>query len=211
MEGRRDGSTSSTGISVVYLVVHLSLLSCFNLQSQLTLQYFLDPLSVGKLCLVLEMGTRKEPIAISSLGRVQGAKLNRDTNASQESLASHPLLSPPPTLSVSTSPSASPQPESNATGRPTSPKYVPYTPRHRVSTSQVTAQSSPPSLGGITGGGATPQLQLQNLKAAAQNAQLTAGSVGWAICEKLFQEGEGPEWEDIWTAVVTNKVIIDIY
>jgi hypothetical protein len=159
-----------------------------------------------------EMGTRKEPIFVSSLGRTHGTKLTREGNASHDSLASHPLLSPPPITTSSTADArltVTPSPISatdNPNGGPSSPKYVPYTPRHRVSTSQVTAQSSPPSLGGITGGGATPQLQLQNLKAAAQNAQLTAGSVGWAICEKLFQEGESPEWEDIWTAVVTNKV-----
>jgi len=151
------------------------------------------------------MSTRKEPIFISSLGRAQGQKLTREGNASQESLASHPLLSPPPVPVTNVTSSPSPVTD-NTTSSGNSPKYVPYTPRHRVSTSQVTAQSSPPSLGGITGGGATPQLQLQNLKAAAQNAQLTAGSVGWAICEKLFQEGESSEWEDIWTAVVTNKV-----
>jgi hypothetical protein len=159
------------------------------------------------------MGTRKEPIFVSSLGRTQGAKLIREGNASHDSLASHPLLSPSPSISTGSATDArlnvTPSPISatdSPNGTSSSPKYVPYTPRHRVSTSQVTAQSSPPSLGGITGGGATPQLQLQNLKAAAQNAQLTAGSVGWAICEKLFQEGEGPEWDDIWTAVVTNKV-----
>jgi hypothetical protein len=158
------------------------------------------------------MGTRKEPIFVSSLGRTQGAKLIREGNASHDSLASHPLLSPSPSISTSSAADArlnvTPSPISatdSPNGSSSSPKYVPYTPRHRVSTSQVTAQSSPPSLGGITGGGATPQLQLQNLKAAAQNAQLTVGSVGWAICEKLFQEGEGSEWEDIWTAVVTNK------
>lgn len=141
---------------------------------------------------------------MSSLGRVQTAKLAREANASQESLASHPLLSPPPSSAASTPTLQTSSTETSANGRPTSPKYVPYTPRHRVSTSQVTAQSSPPSLG--VGGGVTPQLQLQNLKAAAQNAQLTSGSIGWAICEKLFQEGEAPEWEDIWTAVITNKV-----
>ncbi|KIM32906.1 hypothetical protein M408DRAFT_14499 [Serendipita vermifera MAFF 305830] len=161
------------------------------------------------------MGTRKDPIPVSSLGRVQGIKLAQETNASQESLASHPLLSPPPSIhtptavSVSAASVAASQTsptETNASGRPNSPKYVPYTPRHRVSTSHVTAQSSPPTLG--ASGGATPQLQFQNLIAAAQNAQLTSGSVGWAICEKLYQEGEAPEWEDIWTAVITNKATI---
>ena len=159
------------------------------------------------------MSTRKEPIFVSSLGRTQGTKLIREGNASHDSLASHPLLSPSPSISTSSATDArlnvTPSPISatdSPNGSSNSPKYVPYTPRHRVSTSQVTAQSSPPSLGGITGGGATPQLQLQNLKAAAQNAQLTTGSIGWVICEKLFQEGESSEWEDIWTAVVTNKV-----
>ncbi|CAG8695063.1 7370_t:CDS:2, partial [Acaulospora colombiana] len=158
-------------------------------------------------------GTRKDAPFVSSVGRVQGTRISRDNSG--ESLASHPLLSPPPgsvssanavTATTSdTKASTLKPPESPPNGN--SPKYVPYTPRHRVSTSQVTAQYSSATLG-TTGGGATPQLQLQNLKAAAQNAQLNSNSVGWAICEKLYQEGESPEWEDIWSAVVQNKATL---
>jgi hypothetical protein len=155
-------------------------------------------------------GTRKDAPLVSSLGRVQGTEISR-TN-SRESLTSHPLLSPPPgavssanavTATSDTKASTLKPPDSPTNTN--SPKYVPYTPRHRVSTSQVTAQFSPASLG-TTGGGATPQLQLQNLKSAAQNALLNSNSVGWAICEKLYQEGESSEWEDIWSAVIQNKV-----
>ncbi|PVF97932.1 hypothetical protein CPB86DRAFT_759256 [Serendipita vermifera] len=157
-------------------------------------------------------GTRKDAPFVSSSGRVQGTKISRDNSG--ESLTSHPLLSPPPG-SVSSANAVTTTPDNKAStlkppDSPTnanSPKYVPYTPRHRVSTSQVTAQFSPASAG-TTGGGATPQLQLQNLKAAAQNAQLNSNSVGWAICEKLYQEGESPEWEDIWSAVVQNKATL---
>ena len=165
------------------------------------------------------MTTRKvPPFVASSLGRAQGQQLRRDNNPSYESLTSHPLLSPPPTSTTSgtSSPAdinslnvpamivSSPQPSLGSPTESSSPKYVPYTPRHRVSTSQVTAQPSPPTVGAA--GGVTPQLQLQNLRAAAQDAQLTAGSVGWAICEKLYQEGEGAEWEDVWSAVTSNRV-----
>lgn len=167
------------------------------------------------------MTTRKDaPFVVSSLGRVQGGQLSRDNNPSRESLTSHPLLSPPPTSTGSGNNSAadinnlrapattvsSPQPLSGSPTESSSPKYVPYTPRHRVSTSQVTAQPSPPTAGAA--GSATPQLQLQNLRAAAQDAQLTAGSVGWAICEKLYQEGEGTDWEDIWSAVTSNRATL---
>ncbi|KAG8819185.1 hypothetical protein FRC17_010575, partial [Serendipita sp. 399] len=161
------------------------------------------------------MATRKDTPLVSSLGRVQGQKITREGNSSRDSLASHPLLSPPPAITTTTivdnnsGPAGSTSlPESSTTTSPSSnsTKYVPYTPRHRVSTSQVTAQSSPPTLGNA--GGVTPQLQLQNLKAAAQDSQLTSGSVGWAICEKLYQEGESSEWEDIWTAVTTNRATL---
>ena len=218
-----DGSTSGTCVSIDLAVFsyYFRVFYCFYC-------FYCNPssLAFGWLSSVralvgtartnsTEMGTPKEPIFVSSLGRTQGTKLSRETNISQDSLISHPLLSPPLSLANSSASDARPNVTPSSTvsadspnGSLNSPKYVPYTPRHRVSTSQVTAQSSPPSLGGVSGGGATPQLQLQNLKAAAQNAQLTAASVGWAICEKLFQDGESSEWEDIWTAITTNKVSI---
>jgi hypothetical protein len=166
------------------------------------------------------MATQKDApyTPTTSLSRTGGRKLVAGNNASHDSLTSHPLLSPPPTI-VSTAAQAQ---DAKTSESPTtvntssSPKYVPYTPRHRVSTSQVTSQASsitasstsPPIVSIGTGGGATPQLLLQNLKAAAQNAHLTVGSIGWAICEKLYSEGENPEWEDLWSAVINNKVCI---
>jgi hypothetical protein len=163
------------------------------------------------------MATRKDApyTPTTSLSRTGGRKLTAVDNASHELLMSHPLLSPPPAV-VTTAAQAQ---DAKTSESPTtvntsaSPKYVPYTPRHRVTTSQVTSQASSftassSSLPIGTGGGATPQLQLQNLKAAAQNAHLAVGSVGWAICEKLYNEGENPEWEDLWSAVINNKVRI---
>lgn len=148
------------------------------------------------------MSVRKEP---SSLGRIQGRSLTRDNSISHDSLSSHPLLSPLDSLSSNATPSPNTASSANTTSVP--PKYVPYTPRHRVTTSSVTiAPQAPPSLS--TTGPATPQLQIQNLKAAAQNAQLSLGSIGWAICEKLYAEGEGAEWEELWNAIANNKVKI---
>lgn len=144
-------------------------------------------------CFLYLMATRKDSsFQSSSLGRAQGARLNRESNASHESLTTHPLLS-------STSSSGE---IANGT---TLPKYVPYTPRQRVTTTQVAVQPPVASFGSSQGG-ATPQLQLQNLKAAAQNIQLSPNSIGWAICEKLYSEGEKPEWEELWTALISNKV-----
>lgn len=48
-----------------------------------------------------------------------------------------------------------------------------------------------------------------NLKAAAQGVGLDAGSVGWAILEKLAHEGDTTEdWAEIWNAVTKGKVSV---
>ena len=111
---------------------------------------------------------------------------------SSESLTAHPLLSP------------GSSPSSIALDTTQGQRYVPYTPRQRAtaaSTGTVNVSSSPSS----SGGDATSRLQMMNLKSAAQGIGLDAGSVGWAILEKLV-EGPGDEWVEIWNVITTHKV-----
>jgi hypothetical protein len=54
---------------------------------------------------------------------------------------------------------------------------------------------------------ATSKLQLQNLKAAAQNSGLDAGSLGWVILEELVTGSDhSPAWNEIWNMITINKV-----
>lgn len=70
-------------------------------------------------------------------------------------------------------------------------------------------QQQQPQSANVQGAGAARQLQLMNLKAAAQRVGLDAGSVGWAILEKLACEGDTTEdWAEIWNAVTKGKVSI---
>ena len=150
-------------------------------------------------------------------------------SSSRESLTAHPLLSPgSSSLNVS---SSSASPDSNITriaspssvSAATAPKYLPYTPRHRVPTGTVstgTAVSSPVSAvpvtplqqhgtyPGATNVSATSKLQLQNLKAIAQNHGLDASCLGWAILEEIVLGSDhgGPAWNDIWNALTVGKV-----
>ena len=146
---------------------------------------------------------RDVPLQVQSLGRAGGARFHAQ-NASHESLTAHPLLS--------SSPSAATASEArNTTNETVVPRYVPYTPRQRPATTAQpttgTSSQAPTSIFGVQPG-ATPQLQLQNLKAAAQTTNLPSGSVGWAICEKLCTEGDKQEWDDIWKALVQQKACI---
>jgi hypothetical protein len=59
--------------------------------------------------------------------------------------------------------------------------YVPYTPRPRP--------AKPP---------------LASLRAAAQSLGLDAGSVGWAMLDRIAYEGD--EWAEIWTALTKARV-----
>jgi hypothetical protein len=59
----------------------------------------------------------------------------------------------------------------------------------------------------VASGDARSKLQAMSLKAAAQAAGLDAGSVGWAILERLVGDGDhGPEWTSVWEALATEKV-----
>lgn len=144
---------------------------------------------------------RDVPLQVQSLGRAGGARL-RQQNASHESLTAHPLLSSSPSTATTSE-------TKSAANESAVPRYVPYTPRQRpATTAQPTTgtSSQPPTSIFGTQPGATPQLQLQNLKAVAQTISLPSGSVGWAICEKLCTEGDKQEWDDIWKALVQQKV-----
>lgn len=142
------------------------------------------------------MTTRREAFPAVSIGRAQGASIAR--TGSRDNLATHPLLSPGPST---LSPSPTPETQSSST-----PKYVPYTPRQRLPTTSTTAQ--PPvsvSPQHQPTGGATSKLQLMNLKAAAQGIGLDTACIGWAMLEKLSQDGETEEWAEIWDAITKGK------
>jgi hypothetical protein len=54
---------------------------------------------------------------------------------------------------------------------------------------------------------------MMNLKAAAKGVGLDERSVGWAILEKLVEEGGddcSADWCDVWAAVTTGKVSITL-
>lgn len=147
------------------------------------------------------MATKKEIVTSGSLGRTSGSLFRQDSG-SHESLTQHPLL-------LSSSPVSHTAPATSETSS-TPPKYVPYTPRQRAQISQPTTGTSSQSPVSFIGpqGGATPQLMLQNLKATAQALDLPSGSLGWAICEKLCNDGDKPEYEELWKALVQQKVMI---
>jgi hypothetical protein len=149
---------------------------------------------------------RDVPLQVQSLGRAGGARFHQQ-NGSHESLTAHPLLSSSPSAATISA-------AKNTTSETVLPRYVPYTPRQRpTTTAQPTTSTSsqaPTSIFGVQPG-ATPHLQLQNLKAAAQSISLPSASVGWAICEKLCTEGDKQEWDDIWKALVQQKVCVRSY
>jgi hypothetical protein len=150
------------------------------------------------------MAEKKDvPLQVQSLGRAEGTRF-RQQNESHESLAAHPLLSSSPSTATTSE-------TKNTANETVVPRYVPYTPRQRPATTAQpttgTSSQAPISIFGVQPG-ATPQLQLQNLKAAAQTIGLPSGSVGWAICEKLCTEGDKQEWDDIWKALVQQRVCI---
>ncbi|KAL0953328.1 hypothetical protein HGRIS_004573 [Hohenbuehelia grisea] len=143
----------------------------------------------------------------TSIGRVQGSRISR--TPSHESLAAHPLLAP---ISTSVEVQNPLSPSGSATEG--APRYVPYTPRQRVSPSSTTTGStlqpavaaSPPHQ---QQGDATNKLQHMNMKAAAQNLGLDMGSVGWTILEKIISESDsGPEWTHIWNALTVGKATL---
>ncbi|KAJ1306842.1 hypothetical protein OPQ81_007827 [Rhizoctonia solani] len=160
----------------------------------------------------LHMSSRQDSnFSPASLGRAAGSKIQR--TPSHESLTTHPLLSPPlGQLEQDTQPT---------------PRYVPYTPRHRAqhSASAPTTSSSPqptisisnstsnPSFQASNSPGVTGRLQLQNLKAEAQSIGLGNESVGWAILERLcssvpYPENERSEWDEIWDLLTKGQATL---
>ncbi|KAG6888143.1 hypothetical protein C0992_009515 [Termitomyces sp. T32_za158] len=135
----------------------------------------------------------------TSIGRTAGSRLQRVP--SKEILSAHPLLSSShsSSLSVENGPSQ------------TTSRYLPYTPRQRVSpTAATTGTTIHPPSPHHQQGDATSKLQLVNLKAAAQNIGLDTGSLGWAILEKLVHESDhhDSEWTEIWNEITTGKSIL---
>ncbi|KAG5642108.1 hypothetical protein DXG03_003607 [Asterophora parasitica] len=143
------------------------------------------------------MGSREHLFPATSVGRSQGSVLQRV--GSNDSMAAHPLLSSNHSFSPTNDRSS---PTTSNT------RYVPYTPRQRVNpTAATTGTTVHPSSPQHQQGDATSKLQLVNLKAAAQNIGLDAGSIGWAILEKLVHVSDhhDAEWTEIWTAVTSGK------
>ncbi|KAI5124222.1 hypothetical protein M0805_005072 [Coniferiporia weirii] len=152
--------------------------------------------------------------------------------SSHELLTAHPLLSPGPSSSVNVNTSAgsvsghgndnnSSSPESTrvapSAGQTAAPKYIPYTPRQaRVVTGPATTgtANSPVSIspqqqhtGGVVS--ATSRLQLQNLKAVAQDHGLDVGCLGWAMLEELVGGTEHTSaWSELWNVIATGKVTL---
>ncbi|KZT70854.1 hypothetical protein DAEQUDRAFT_667251 [Daedalea quercina L-15889] len=151
------------------------------------------------------MSARRDRDSLFLTGSI-GRNSSISRNASHESIATHPLLSPPapgsPTTTLADSVSGA-------------PRYVPYTPRHRVTptsaTSGATMQPSISAAGqqNASYSDATSKLQIMNLKAAAQRIGLDTTTTGWAILERLSTEiDHGPEWNDIWNALSFSKATL---
>ena len=156
-------------------------------------------------------GSRDSLFPVTSIGRSHGQRIQRSVSPSpslREPLATHPLLSPSPSSNLS--PTTTSLPESN-TQYPTTARYIPYIPKHRVSSIATTGTTNHSPLSVPTQqphhGDATSKLQVMNLKAAAQNIGLDASSVGWAMLEKLTHEIDySLEWNEIWHALSIDKV-----
>jgi len=147
------------------------------------------------------MSTRREnDFPATSIGRTSGARVQE----------AHPLLSPRP---GSPAPSEHGSLTGSSAGGATlsvngTTRYVPYTPRQRVTPTSATTGTTvhPPSPQYQTGD-ATSKLQLMHLKAAAQALGLDSGTLGWGILEKLVSDAEGnEEWTEVWNAITSGKV-----
>ncbi|PPQ65202.1 hypothetical protein CVT24_011384, partial [Panaeolus cyanescens] len=149
----------------------------------------------------------------TSIGRSGGMRMHQA--AVHEVHDTHPLLlssNPPADGSVDHSISM-PHRDTNPNGG--TPKYVPYTPRQRVTPTAATTGTvmHPPAASATQhqpgGQDATSKLQLMNLKAAAQAIGLDSGSLGWAILERLVLDVEvSEEWTEVWNAVTTGKATL---
>ena len=102
----------------------------------------------------------------------------------------------------------------------TATKYLPYTPRQaRVVTGSATTGTANSSVsvspqphqpaGGITAQSATSRLQLQNLKAVAQNHGLDVSCLGWAMLEELVAGSDHTAaWTEVWAVIAAGKVSV---
>lgn len=159
----------------------------------------------------MSSSSRDSLFPATSIGRSSGQHIQRSVSPSpslREPLATHPLLSPSPS---STLPPAITTPLDSASNQyPTITRYVPYIPKHRVSSIATTGTTNHSPLSVSTQqphGDATSKLQVMNLKAAAQHIGLDTASVGWAVLEKLIHENDhSPEWNEIWHALSSDKV-----
>jgi hypothetical protein len=157
-------------------------------------------------------GSRDSLFPATSIGRSQGQHIQRSVSPSpslREPLTTHPLLSPSPSTNIS--PTTTSPPESNTSQYPATARYVPYIPKHRVSSIATTGMTNHSPLSVPTQqpnhGDATSKLQVMNLKAVTQNIGLDVSSVGWAVLEKLIHETDySPEWNEIWHALSIDKV-----
>ncbi|KDR67748.1 hypothetical protein GALMADRAFT_258040 [Galerina marginata CBS 339.88] len=151
---------------------------------------------------------RETDFPATSIGRSSGARLQQASAAHE----AHPLLSPGP---------SSPTPsEQTAAGTISGagatlivnggPKYVPYTPRQRVTpTAATTGTTVHPSSPPQHQGDATSKLQLMHLKAAAQAIGLDSGTLGWSILERLVVDVEiSEEWTEVWSAITSGKATL---
>ncbi|KDQ19165.1 hypothetical protein BOTBODRAFT_52326 [Botryobasidium botryosum FD-172 SS1] len=145
-----------------------------------------------------------EPFPSTSLSRAGGSRLRASND---------PLLSagsPRSSLDSATGPgelrAMAPSPSLGTSP----PRYVPYTPRHRLPSSTTTTSANPSIAMSSpqVPGGATEKLQLQNMKAAAQAIGLTGETLGWAILEMLTVGGEGAEWKEVETLVHKDKMVL---
>lgn len=150
------------------------------------------------------MNSRRElePFPSPSLGRTGGSRLRAQND---------PLLSSAsPRSSLDSSTGSDLKVISSSSVGTSPPRYVPYTPRHRLLSSTTTLSTNPavsmssPQIPG----GATEKLQMQNMKAAAQAIGLTNGTLGWAILDKLAGMSEGSDWEDLWKTITKEKVCL---
>src|SRR5260221_13172871 len=132
------------------------------------------------------MTTKRDDFPATSIGRTAGHRLQTTSSG----LETHPLLSPRPA-------SPAPSDHGSITGGPplnNVPRYVPYTPRQRVTpTAATTGTTVHPSSPQHQSGDATSKLQLMHLKAASQMIGLDSGTLGWVMLERLVFDAEAAD------------------
>ncbi|KAF5316222.1 hypothetical protein D9619_006641 [Psilocybe cf. subviscida] len=139
---------------------------------------------------------RESGFPSTSIGRSSGSRITQQTSTAHDT---HPLLAPGP---------ASPASEASGSTSPnTGPKYVPYTPRQRVTPTAATTGTTVHPASPQQQGDATSKLQLMHLKAAAQGIGLDSGTLGWSILEKLVND-DGEEWQEVWAAITAGKATL---